>query len=72
MQCPVTADSNPLSSSINDTVTVNAMHESNAIAAAIQQTRTQSSASGGRSTSAAANSVPPQAIIIIAIYNGYT
>ena len=37
MQCPVMADSDPSSSSINDTVTVNVGTMSNAIAAAIQQ-----------------------------------
>ena len=50
--CPVMADSNPT----NDTVTVNIGTLSNAIASAIQQSRTQSSAS----TSATGNSGPPQ------------
>ena len=40
VRCPVMADSDPSSSSINDTVTVNIGTLSNAIAAAIQQSRT--------------------------------
>ena len=60
VQCPVMANSDPSSSSINDIVTVNFATLSNAIAAAIQQSRTESSASGDRSTRAAANSGPLQ------------
>ena len=60
VQCPVMANSDPSSSSINDTVTVNVGTLSNAIAAAIQQSRTESSASGGRSNRATANSGLPQ------------
>ena len=45
VQSPVMDDSEPLSSSINDTVTVNVGTLSNAIAAAILQSRTESSAS---------------------------
>ena len=40
MQCPVMADSDPSSSSVNDTVTVNVGTLSDEIATAIQQSRT--------------------------------